>query len=685
MAFFFNRYPYTDFHELNLDWIISKLKDLKVAIDEAAASAKDANNSADAAASSAEAAAGSAEDAADSAEASAGSAEDAADSAEAAAGSERNAKAYADNIADPVSGIVTTWLEDNITEDPTVVIDTSLTVAGAAADAKATGDAITLRDSFKFSDVGIERGGYSHGKKSNKELNIRVRTQTAIRVKAGTKILIKNNNLNFGVQTMNWNGGFTDSGWLNPTTIYSVPYDGSIVIAFRKTNDSTISDSEIEELESNGYVVFYSSDILFTNDKQNFANEYNTDFIEIQSLGKKYFNVSDFQMGGLDNGTYTAYYGYRVCSKNIMQYDYPITLNADNGYRFGVQFFTDAEVFDGDSGWKTSYTIEANRKFKIVIAKVSENNNEIYTGVEWALLKHITFNTKLGYEVETLQPTQYQYTNNTDAINVNNQKYNVTQMTVNSTPVSNVDDATSNQGMTVCNGVIFQLYSNNKVELIDLVTGSSIAVLDITSDHGDTIDFSNEYYDAGDEFPLALVTADTTPAKVYVNRITRNGCTLVKTYTFPADKTGYYAGHSLDPINKILYQVGYTENSYYQDPNGTNYLIVSVWDLKYVTDNGNNTATPAFVRSFKLPFYTTLQGQAFFDGQIVAVSSHWSSTQTKVIFIDPGKEAITTVLDDFPTAIKNTECEGIAFVPEDNKYYSIIKPENTNYYRIDFS
>lgn len=68
MAFFFNRYPYTDFHELNLDWIISKLKDLKDAIDEAAASAKDANNSAAAAASSAEAAAGSADAAANSAE-----------------------------------------------------------------------------------------------------------------------------------------------------------------------------------------------------------------------------------------------------------------------------------------------------------------------------------------------------------------------------------------------------------------------------------------------------------------------------------------------------------------------------------------------------------------------------------------------------------------------------------------
>lgn len=37
---------------------------------------------------------------------------------------------------------VSTWLEDNIHEDPTVVIDASLSVSGAAADAKAAGDKI---------------------------------------------------------------------------------------------------------------------------------------------------------------------------------------------------------------------------------------------------------------------------------------------------------------------------------------------------------------------------------------------------------------------------------------------------------------------------------------------------------------------------------------------------------------
>ena len=64
MSFFFNNHePYTDFHELNLDWIISRLGELKKAITEAAASAaaalaaeQGAKESADSAADSAEAA-----------------------------------------------------------------------------------------------------------------------------------------------------------------------------------------------------------------------------------------------------------------------------------------------------------------------------------------------------------------------------------------------------------------------------------------------------------------------------------------------------------------------------------------------------------------------------------------------------------------------------------------------------
>lgn len=64
--------------------------------------------------------------------------------AEQASDSAQEAKDYADNIADPVSGIVTDWLTDHITNPSSPPVDTSLSVGGAAADAAATGDALAL-------------------------------------------------------------------------------------------------------------------------------------------------------------------------------------------------------------------------------------------------------------------------------------------------------------------------------------------------------------------------------------------------------------------------------------------------------------------------------------------------------------------------------------------------------------
>lgn len=123
----FEHWPYTNFHDLNLNWIISKIKHIETAEQSTAASEQAAAASADAAAASAESAHASAENAAASEESAGQSAE--------------SAQNYAEHIADPVGGLVTGWLDDNITPT-TPPVDASLTIQGAAADAKATGDAI---------------------------------------------------------------------------------------------------------------------------------------------------------------------------------------------------------------------------------------------------------------------------------------------------------------------------------------------------------------------------------------------------------------------------------------------------------------------------------------------------------------------------------------------------------------
>lgn len=126
-----NPYIPGDSASYDLSWVVERLNEHKFA-EESAAEAK---IQADRAENEADRAAGFADDASGYADAASDSAGDAADSAQDAAD-------YAAHIADPVSGIVTQWLDDNITQPTTPVVDASLSVAGAAADAKVTGDAI---------------------------------------------------------------------------------------------------------------------------------------------------------------------------------------------------------------------------------------------------------------------------------------------------------------------------------------------------------------------------------------------------------------------------------------------------------------------------------------------------------------------------------------------------------------
>lgn len=139
MAFHLN--GYSNFHDDNQDWIVSKIKSIEDTEAHTEELAEAAQASADASQLSAEASQASAEASQLSAEAAQNSASDSQESAEASAASELSAKNYADHIADPVSGLVTDWLNDHVTPT-TPIVDDTLTIAGAAADAKATGDEI---------------------------------------------------------------------------------------------------------------------------------------------------------------------------------------------------------------------------------------------------------------------------------------------------------------------------------------------------------------------------------------------------------------------------------------------------------------------------------------------------------------------------------------------------------------
>ena len=228
------------------------------------------------------------------------------------------------------------------------------------------------------------------------------------------------------------------------------------------------------------------------------------------------------------------------------------------------------------------------------------------------------------------------------------------------------------QGMAISNNVLFQLWGNGFVELYDVLSGDFINAYNITSEHGDCAQFGNTKYAENDEFSLLYITSDTTPAKIYINRVTRTSAELIQTLFFPSDKTGYYSGHVIDFEKNIAYQIGYKNNSYASD-DGTNGMIVSSWDLANLTDNGDGTCTPAFLNSFNLPFFCTVQGQKFYDGKIYIISSHHTNTSTVIYGIDIINQRVCTTIKNLPASIKSKEVEDLEFwYDEDNDDYKMI-------------
>lgn len=125
---------HSNLHDLNLDWIIKKIKNVETAEANSAASAA-------AAAASKTAAAGSATAASNSKTAAAGS-------AAAAAASAQTAQNLVDQLDTTIAADVETWLNTHVTPTSPIVDDT-LTISGAAADAAVTGDKIaTLNNDF---------------------------------------------------------------------------------------------------------------------------------------------------------------------------------------------------------------------------------------------------------------------------------------------------------------------------------------------------------------------------------------------------------------------------------------------------------------------------------------------------------------------------------------------------------
>ena len=223
---------------------------------------------------------------------------------------------------------------------------------------------------------------------------------------------------------------------------------------------------------------------------------------------------------------------------------------------------------------------------------------------------------------------------------------------------------TSRQDFDIYDGVLFQLYSDNYVALIDLDTGNVITSYPINSGHSNSCKFSEEFYDANDRYPL-FYCFGYNDNYVYVNRVTDSGAELIRKYYFQTN--GYRFSGGIDTKNNKLITIHYAWDS---SSDGTNnHCTITVWDLNRISEDSYGNLIPAIVKQTVIPFLPIVQGCTWFKDALYVTSGNYNSygVPVRLTAFDADGNVVTEITD-FPSEIKQVEAEGISFYKSQNKF-----------------
>lgn len=260
-----------------------------------------------------------------------------------------------------------------------VVVDSSLSISGAAADANATGDAVSdLKSALEqaisidnnvFASSDWELGSFTSSGDSSSTTRLRtkyINISEFEQITLWVDKLLKFYCLFYDAQKTPITTIANTNGW-KANTVYPVwtPTDWGNAKYFRlmiQRTDNTIQTTDYE------YVNCTFNNALINNSET--VNKLNLNVVD----GIEYLN-GEFWQGALSNGVFNSNGKYRVATPNIMQYQRDLLLTIATGYKVGVHTFANG-TFVSDSGWRTGkYSIPANTQFKVVIAKTTEDTS----------------------------------------------------------------------------------------------------------------------------------------------------------------------------------------------------------------------------------------------------------------------------------------------------------------------
>lgn len=384
---------------------------------------------------------------------------------------------------------------------------------------------------------------------------------------------------------------------------------------------------------------------------------------------------------------------YPLSNLNAINIFKGTVLSCDADYRYKYYLLgKDGSIISATNTWLTVPTVITNDdcmllfSFAYTDGTIEQDLDELLT--HFHLLCPVN---SLDVRITNLEEetyTSFDYTYSGEKLPISKGQYIIENTNVYAPSAASFDDANIRvmQGFGYYDGKIFQFYSDNGLAIIDYSSGETLyQIHDTGTLHGNSVAFLDEFYDENDDYPIAIV-ADGISNKAFKVRIQNDDVTVLQTIVFPVERCGHYVSTMVDKLNMRIYTIGYTNNSYYTDPDGTNYMIFGTWDLTKMTHNDNDTYTPEFIESFTTPFILTLQGPCYYNGLLYVVSSHSTNPSTLVYVIDPERKKIRNILTDFNSVLKSSEVEGICFAEINNEEVALMRNNITAnmYYLLRF-
>lgn len=187
----------------------------------------------------------------------------------------------------------------------------------------------------------------------------------------------------------------------------------------------------------------------------------------------------------------------------------------------------------------------------------------------------------------------------------------------------NIPSGTIAQDIDIYNEKLFIACNSGSILVYDIATKNLLNTISVQAGHANSIQFSDEFYDENDPFPLLYCGYDN---EVKVIRFTSEStATVLKTYTFNSSDVGYHASPCFDKETNTLFMIGYSENSI-DNTSGTNKYIVTKWNVNDETEAEPGIYTLSKEDSKYAPYINVLQGKKYIDGKIVNVAGFNTNT-----------------------------------------------------------